>query len=351
MTNADPVATLLKDYHELNPGWVEIRTTTPTPLEFMRFVARNRPFVVRGGAADWQATREWSVARLKALLQGQTVEVAVTPNGLADAPTRDADGQLCFVKPWQQRVDFAEFIDSLLAPETRTGSEPPPPSEVTYAQSRSRRAENDNLRHEYELLAPQLPTEIAWARDALGQPADARNLWIGNAHSTTVLHKDPYENIYVQLLGRKHFRLLPPCALVCVAETPLPPAAYLKSPSGTWRIRHEPGPPVPLPTWDPDAGPAQAQRTPYSHLVVPLAVTLEKGDMLYLPAQWYHKVSQSCADDGICCAVNYWYDMEYGGGSYSMLNFLRNVTSPPEPQDPLRPIAVYHDKSRDHSRS
>ena len=36
-------------------------------------------------------------------------------------------------------------------------------------------------------------------------------------------------------------------------------------------------------------------------------VTVNEGEMLYLPSLWYHHVSQS---DG-CIAVNYWYDMQY----------------------------------------
>ena len=47
--------------------------------------------------------------------------------------------------------------------------------------------------------------------------------------------------------------------------------------------------------------------------------------MLYLPALWYHKVSQSCSDEGICCAVNYWYDLDFSGGFWSMANFVRGV--------------------------
>lgn len=47
--------------------------------------------------------------------------------------------------------------------------------------------------------------------------------------------------------------------------------------------------------------------------------------MLYLPALWYHKVSQSCDGEGICCAINYWYDMEFSGSFWSMASFVRGV--------------------------
>lgn len=47
MYENDPIAALIETYHEFNPGFVEELRTEPTPLEFMRRVAQNQPFVVR----------------------------------------------------------------------------------------------------------------------------------------------------------------------------------------------------------------------------------------------------------------------------------------------------------------
>jgi len=308
---------LLTTYTELNSTRIDEFAEVPSALEFMRFVARNRPFVVRGGANGWTATRTWGVQVLKELLEGQSVNVAVTPKGNADSPTRNKDGDLLFVKPWEEQQLFADFIDFISAQE-KSGQEEV--AQVRYAQT-----QNDNLRNEYSTLFSNVEKDIPWARIALQEDPEAINLWIGNSRSVTALHKDNYENIYVQIIGEKHFSLLPPLMYACVAERELTPASYVKNGDGNLEIKEEDGDKVPFATWDPEEGDRGGDRyeTKYSKYAETMRVTLRKGDMLYLPALWYHKVSQSCSDEGICCAVNYWYDMNFGGSFYPLCNFAK----------------------------
>lgn len=108
----------------------------------------------------------------------------------------------------------------------------------------------------------------------------------------TALHKDNYENIYVQVQGEKHFVLLPPHCYPCVNEKPLRPGTYSRDSGDGLRLVLDAGEggqeseiePVPFATWDPDYPDDNA--TPYSGLAEPMRVTLEQGDMLYLPAMW-----------------------------------------------------------------
>lgn len=135
---------------------------------------------------------------------------------------------------------------------------------------------------------------IPFARIALQREPEAINLWIGNSRSVTAMHKDNYENIYVQVLGRKHFVLIPALCHPCVNERYLRPATYTRTEGiGTSDENHKAAlvleydkdsESVPFPIWDPDV-PGKNQ-TAYSHLARPIRVTLEPGDILYLPAMW-----------------------------------------------------------------
>ncbi|KAJ8069220.1 hypothetical protein OCU04_002886 [Sclerotinia nivalis] len=316
--SSDPIAELLTTYSELNPSTVTVLDEAPSALEFMRFVSLNRPFVVRGFALDWKATSTWSLSHLKYTLSSHQVNVAVTPHGNADSPTLNDDGDLIFVKPWEESQPFPEFVDFVSQQELRGRKG----EEVRYAQT-----QNDNLRNEYSSLFTDVEKDISFARIALQQDPDAINLWIGNSHSLTSLHKDPYQNIYVQIIGQKHFTLLPPVFHPCINEVPLTSSSYIRPTSDTSILTMEPDSPpteLPIATWDPDV--PSKNPTKYSLLAQPMHVTLEKGDMLYLPALWYHKVGQSCGDEGICVAANYWYDMDFGGSFWPLCNFVRNVS-------------------------
>ncbi|KAI0157891.1 Clavaminate synthase-like protein [Hypoxylon sp. FL1284] len=315
----DPIAELITSFNELNPSVVEELTEEPSPLEFMRYVARNTPFVVRGGASDWPAVRRWDAAYLREQLVGQRVNVAVTPLGNADAPTRmdgaHNDDDLVFAKPHEEDQLFSDFLTYLTTQEQDSSSG----GEVRYAQT-----QNDNLRDEYAVLLSSVPPSVPFARVALSRAPDAVNLWVGGARSVTALHRDTYENVYVQVAGAKRFVLLPALCQPCVNERALPPASYARD--GDRRLvlrREEGGEAVPFAVWDPDC--PEKRATKYSHLARPLRVTLNPGDMLYLPAMWYHKVSQSCSEEGMCVAVNYWYDMEFSGPLYPLTSFVRTL--------------------------
>lgn len=77
----NPIETLLTTYNELNSASIETLYEEPSPLEFMRYVARNTPFVVRGAASSWKACQEWNAEYLKTALKDAQVNVAVTPFG------------------------------------------------------------------------------------------------------------------------------------------------------------------------------------------------------------------------------------------------------------------------------
>jgi len=119
-------------------------------------------------------------------------------------------------------------------------------------------------------------------------------MWIGSAESVTALHRDPYQNIYVQAVGAKRFVLVPPAEMACVNEHLLPTASWTaRSDTQEHRVKEtqlrlvpdEDADAIPCALWDPDESDQWANGL--SKLCQPLRVELHAGDILYLPALWY----------------------------------------------------------------
>ena len=78
---AEATAHMLTTYHELNGG-IHVLYEEPSPLEFMRYVTKNRPLLVRRGCSKWLAVRRWNVDYLEKLIQDTPIKIAITPYGL-----------------------------------------------------------------------------------------------------------------------------------------------------------------------------------------------------------------------------------------------------------------------------
>ncbi|HEY1992598.1 MAG TPA: cupin-like domain-containing protein [Gammaproteobacteria bacterium] len=117
------------------------------------------------------------------------------------------------------------------------------------------------------------------------------NLWMGNSDTaiTTPLHHDFNDNLYVVVEGRKRFTLFPP------EQAPnLYPRGQLLGvePNGIIRYASLSGMPhvsqVRIDAPDRQSFPAYAQAE-----AARLDVEIQAGEMLFLPAGWFHQVSST----------------------------------------------------------
>ena len=241
-----------------------------------------------------------------------------------EVEVEEGEGEWMFLTPHEQEIDFSVLIDELISQE-REAKEGKEVEEVWYGQSRKSfisptpfpplkppcsilnpNLEGNNIPTEYAPLQASLPPTIPFASLALDQSApDATNIWLGNSLSTSSLHRDPYQNIYVQVLGQKHFVLLSPVGAVGAGERMCGTGRWVRTvgeggngEDAKWRVRREGGE-VPWAGWDPDDpdddddddGEGGKRKgvggNRYSKYLKPMRVTLQEGDMLYLPALWY----------------------------------------------------------------
>ena len=106
---------LIKTYHELNSSAVDELTSEPSPLEFMRYVARNRPFVVRGGAAHWSAVRCWTADYLHKMMGSSNVNVAITPAGFVTTVADEMGHPDCLPETQTQSLSIQKMVNVALS--------------------------------------------------------------------------------------------------------------------------------------------------------------------------------------------------------------------------------------------
>lgn len=129
-------------------------------------------------------------------------------------------------------------------------------------------------------------------------------------HIVFAVHKDPYENIYCVISGHKDFILIPPVDMHNVPRMKYPTATYKSNGNGDMiidPILDDAGQPINVEWVAIDPLQPDVKRHPQYANASAMEIRVNAGDILYLPAMWYHHVRQSHK----CIAVNFWYDMDY----------------------------------------
>ena len=275
-------------------GLCVARSSLPEPHAFWsEHVAPSLPAVFTGCISHWPALERWSNAYLRETLRNTACHVALTPDGLADAVV---DG--VFVKPLEARLPFSALLEALETP-------------LYSATGAARRAvhycshQDSSLTAELAPLVGDVEASLGWADAAFGRPPSAVNFWMGEDAARTTVHADLYDNLYAVVRGTKVFTLLPPQEGASLRRRPYRSATYARDDdggegaSGLRLVADEPRTTVHWASVDLECDEGAALR--------PIIATVRAGEVLYLPALWWHAVSQRGDDGGATVAVNYWY--------------------------------------------
>lgn len=218
--------------------------------QFGQFFKHDQPVIIRQLAASWPATRKWlNPLYLKNCHGHRIVPVEYSTPG---APMKE------------RFVSLAQVIDLM----TRQSHAP---ENVYMAQ------------HPLLDYIPALRDDISQPRyinAAAKNTADLVNLWIGSAGTGTKLHFDSADNILVQLVGRKKILLIDPKQNHLLYQSA--PGANVS----------------PVDVENPDY-----KKFPRFREARAMAIHLEPGDALYMPAQYWHWVRAMSSS----ISINFWF--------------------------------------------
>jgi len=176
-----------------------------------------------------------------------------------------------FMQPLDVRLSYDKFVD------LRRQSLASDVGAVLYVQ-----LQNSNLTQEEEFssLLADVDADVSFASEALGRKPEAVNIWIGTHLSTTSLHKDHYENLYVVVTGKKHFTLYPPTDFPFLYERSFPTGRWQRDANdGSFhKVPDSPPAEVPWIAVDPETPDFHAfPRFAHAH---PIQVTVSAGEMV-----------------------------------------------------------------------
>jgi hypothetical protein len=197
--------------------------------------------------------------------------------------------------------------------------------------------QNDCLRTELSSIwdQMQLPHTFDWVQGVFGNtlPMDniiepsAINIWIGNECSASAMHKDYYENLYYVASGEKIITLCPPSDVAFLYEQEYISGRFVQDPHDkdtTWKVQldnqkvHWVGADVTRTDTDRKW---QVQKLPLLQYTTPITVRVQAHEMLYIPALWFHHVTQSCET----IAINYWFEMNFHTPLYTYFHLLQQM--------------------------
>ncbi|MEO0838230.1 MAG: cupin-like domain-containing protein [Cyanobacteria bacterium J06643_5] len=144
-------------------------------------------------------------------------------------------------------------------------------------------------------LANSVKLIEAEAKLGFKMPATSFNLWVAPGNHTAPLHYDPMDGTLIQMYGVKRVVLFPPSQIYN-----LYPISLLKCLRNGLKIRASYSKVYPE---NPDFVKFPKFKQALSHRY---EVILKQGDILFIPAGWWHEVT--CNGDGVVCSINrFWH--------------------------------------------
>eukprot|EP01059_Diplonema_ambulator_P026653 TRINITY_DN44034_c0_g1_i1.p1 TRINITY_DN44034_c0_g1~~TRINITY_DN44034_c0_g1_i1.p1 ORF type:complete len:321 (+),score=65.09 TRINITY_DN44034_c0_g1_i1:112-1074(+) len=227
------------------------RVTEMDGMGFDDYVKSAQPFVLANSRIKCTGEREWSLEMINELAGDDVVGVETSTSN-----TFYSNEGLKKV-----RMSVGEFLKEFVK-EGRT-------VDLYLAE--------ENIKEFPKLVKEVVPPEFAEFNNL-----DKTQLWIGAGGQTSPLHHDQWDNLLCQIRGSRTLTLFDPFQ-----------TSYLYPKTGSNRYFSQIDPSKP----DLAKFPAYANAKP-------VTVTLNAGEILFIPAHWWHQVHHG---PSVNIAVNFWY--------------------------------------------
>lgn len=270
------------------------RIETPSSSEFLaRYASPGKPVIIVDAMREWRCRRLWADDYLTARLRGRRFLVSRTGDGAFGIFSSRMHETDTFIL-----VTFDELLDLV-----RSASADPRGA-VHYLQQKR-----------IEDTFPELVTDVEYVDFIDRAQIRDVNLWFSQRRSRIPLHFDTFDNLLAQVRGVKRVRLFAPRQSRCL---------YAGRDGAEFASKV-------------DLEQPDLERYPrFAAAEIDADIWLEEGEMLFLPAYWWHYVTTESASS---LSINYWYHLVHGSPRQPLATTLdlcrialRQVQGLPPPQ-------------------
>jgi ribosomal protein L16 Arg81 hydroxylase len=229
-----------------------------------KHLGHHAPVIITDALSDWKALAVWSPEYLASVLKTKRVQVAVSQEDRFKF--RPRPGAVEETIEFQlETMEFSSLVERI----GRAGRE------RLYVTQKS-------IPDEFPELLPDIKTP-RWIK----YDKPIINLWFGGANNVTTLHYDLTNNYYAQIYGRKRFTIFDPMQTELLYPYPVNTSVGHIS--------------------DVDVEQPDLVKHPRFRRARPFEFIIETGELLYLPAYWWHHVRSLSA----AISVNFWSPSEF----------------------------------------
>jgi hypothetical protein len=207
---------------------------------FRSYYAGHRPVIIAGLVDDWPAMKSWNIDYFEEVAGSPLIEIQ---SGRDSTPAYERESERL-----KRKVPFAEYLRLL-----RHGGE----SNDYYLTAKNGTHNRGALAPLWEDIGP-IPGYLVPDGESDGY------LWLGPKGTVTPFHHDLTNNLFVQVVGRKKFTLVP--------SWDTPKMLNFEHCFSGW------------------TGPEALAALPPDHRPTMLECVLEPGEALFIPVGWWHHV-------------------------------------------------------------
>ncbi|XP_070545848.1 bifunctional peptidase and (3S)-lysyl hydroxylase Jmjd7-like [Ptychodera flava] len=289
------------------------RIAMPTRDDFFNdFLKRSKPVIITDAMQNWDAIEKWKNEFLRKEYGKKKIHIKLAPNGEFEGcePSRIWEDSRSFKIPQQVRdqLPFPDLVVVRPATMNLKFSD-----FLDMVENATLKKNNVSAYLEYSSIPQYMPElekdiqEFPFVKGMLTRKH--LNLWISDGNTLGKLHFDPFDNFLCMISGKKQLIIFEPHENHKLYEAHIPEAILDYQPeTGKFRRKRllDSTSMVmsPVDILDPDF-----KRFPEFSKTYPLNCTISEGEVLFMPAFWWHEVqSFPSLTENRNVAVNFWYE-------------------------------------------